>query len=61
MSKKQLRRRAYLLSKVREQGVRCKTQARTIFFPYGEDPMSVTYIDRLMSEFKFIVQFEIAA
>ncbi len=59
MSKKQLRRRAYLLSKVRRQGVRCLTQAKTIFFPYGGDPLGVPYVSRLVSEFNFCIQFEI--
>lgn len=61
MSKKQIRRRDYLLSRVRKQGIRCLTRAKTIFYPYGEDPANVPDISRLMSEFKFCVQFEIAA
>lgn len=61
MSKKQLRRRAYLLHRLRGQGIRCLTPCRTIFFPYGEDPKSVPYITQLMSEFHFHVQFEIVA
>lgn len=59
MNKKQLRRRDYLLSRVRRQGVRCLTRCRTIFYPYGEDPTSVPYIRNLMDEFRFAVQFEI--
>lgn len=61
MSKKQLRRRAYLLSKVREQGIRCKTHAKTIFCPYGEDPVKMPYVGNLIREFQFCVQFEIAS
>ena len=61
MSKKQLRRRAYLLSKVREQGIRCKTHAKTIFCPYGEDPVKMPYVGNLISEFQFCVQFEMVA
>ena len=61
MSKKQLRRRAYLLSKVREQGIRCKTHAKTIFCPYGENPASMPYVGNLISEFQFCVQFEMVA
>lgn len=61
MSKKQLRRRAYLLSKVREQGIRCKTHAKTIFCPYGEDPVKMPYVGNLIREFQFCVQFEMVA
>lgn len=61
MSKKQLRRRAYLLSKVREQGIRCKTHAKTIFCPCDKDPESLPYVGNLMSEFQFCVQFEMVA
>ena len=61
MSRKQLRRRAYLLHRVRRQGIRCLTRCRTIFYPYGEDPKSVPYIRSLISEFHFHVQFEIPA
>ena len=61
MSKKQLRRRAYQLSKVREQGIRCKTHAKTIFCPYGEDPVKMPYVGNLISEFQFCVQFEMVA
>ena len=61
MSKKQLRRRAYLLSKVREQGIRCKTHAKTIFCPYGEDPVKMPYVCNLIREFQFCVQFEMVA
>ena len=42
MSKKQLRRRAYLLYRLRKQGIRCLTRCRTIFYPYGEDPKSMS-------------------
>ena len=41
MSKKQIRRRDYLLSRVRKQGIRCLTRAKTILYPYGEDPANV--------------------
>lgn len=61
MNKKQLRRRAYLLNRLRKQGVRCLTRCRTIFYPYGEDPKSVPYICQLTGEFDFHVQFEIVA
>lgn len=61
MSKKQLRRRAYLLHRLRRQGIRCLTRCRTIFYPYGEDPRSVPHICCLMNEFHFQVQFEIPA
>ena len=61
MSKKQLRRRTYLLYRLRKQGIRCLTRCRTIFYPYGEDPKSVPYIRSLISEFHFLVQFEIPA
>ena len=61
MNKKQLRRRAYLLHRLRKQGIRCLTRYRTIFYPYGEDPKSVPQISCLMSEFHFQVQFEIVA
>ena len=61
MSKKQLRRRAYLLYRLRKQGIRCLTRCRTIFYPYGEDPKSVPQICSLISEFHFHVQFEIPA
>lgn len=61
MNKQQLRRRAYLLSRVRKQGVRCRTRARTIFYPYGEDLSIIPDIGRLMNEFHFCVQLEIAA
>ena len=61
MSKKQLLCRAYLLSKVREQGIHCKTHAKTIFCPYGEDPEKMPYVGSLISEFQFCVQFEMVA
>lgn len=61
MSKKQLRRRAYLLYRLRKQGIRCLTRCRTIFYLYGEDPKSVPQICSLISEFHFHVQFEIPA
>ena len=37
MNKKQLRRRAYLLYKLRKKGIRCLTRQFTIFYPYGKD------------------------
>lgn len=61
MSKKQLRRRSYLLHKLRKQGIRCLTHCRTIFYPYGEDPKAVPYICQLTREFNFHIQFEIVA
>lgn len=36
MNKKQLRRRAYLLYKLRKKGIRCLTRRFTIFYPYGK-------------------------
>lgn len=61
MSKKQLRRRAYLLHRLRKQGIRYLPRQFTIFYPYGEDPKSEPYITQLMSEFHFHVQFEIVS
>jgi hypothetical protein BACCOPRO_02127 len=59
MNKKELRRRDYLLYKLRKRGVRCLTRCRTIFFPYGSDPMTVPQIVNLVREYNFAVQFEI--
>ena len=59
MSKKQLRRRAYLLYRLRKQGIRCLTRCRTIFYPYGEDPKSVPQICSLISEFHFHRRIEL--
>ena len=59
MSKKQLRRRAYLLYTLRKKGIRCLTRCRTICYPYGEDPLQVSQICKLIREFHFTVQFEI--
>lgn len=42
MSNKQLCRRAYLLHRLRKQGIRCLTKEYTIFFPYGEDPNAIS-------------------
>ena len=50
-----------MLSKVRKQGIRCKTHAKTIFCPYGEDPVKMPYVGNLISEFQFCVQFEMVA
>lgn len=60
MSKKQIRRRDYLLHKIRRQGFRCLTHKRTILFPEGCNPMEITPIAQLIKDFKFVVQFEIA-
>ena len=60
MSKKQLRRRAYLLYKLRKKGIRCLTRQFTIFYPYGKDPEAMPEIVYLRKEFHFSVQFEIA-
>lgn len=60
MSKKQLRRRAYLLHKLRKKGIRCLTRQFTIFYPYGEDPENISEISHLRKEFHFAIQFEIA-
>ena len=59
MNKKELRRRDYLLYKLRKRGVRCLTRCRTIFVPYGSDPMTVPQIVNLVREYNFAVQFEI--
>lgn len=59
MSKKQLRRRAYLLYKLRKKGIRCLTRQFTIFYPYGKDPDTIAEIGYLRKEFHFAVQFEI--
>jgi len=59
MSKKQLRRRAYLLSRLRKKGIRCLTRQFTIFYPYGKDPAAMPEIGLLRKEFHFSVQFEI--
>lgn len=52
-------RRKNLLYKLRRKGVRCSTKERTIFYPYGEPPLSVVQIRRLCEEYDFKVQFEI--
>ena len=60
MNKKQLRRRAYLLYKLRKKGIRCLPRQFTIFYPYGKDPETMAEIVHLRKEFHFSVQFEIA-
>lgn len=60
MNKKQLRRRAYLLYKLRKKGIWCLTRQFTIFYPYGKDPETMAEIVHLRKEFHFSVQFEIA-
>lgn len=60
MNKKQLRRRAYLLYKLRKKGIRCLARQFTIFYPYGKDPVTMAEIVHLRKEFHFSVQFEIA-
>ena len=60
MNKKQLRRRAYLLYKLRKKGICCLTRQFTIFYPYGKDPETMAEIVHLRKEFHFSVQFEIA-
>ena len=60
MNKKQLRRRAYLLYKLRKKGILCLTRQFTIFYPYGKDPVTMAEIVHLRKEFHFSVQFEIA-
>lgn len=52
-------RRKNLLYKLRRKGVRCSTQERVIFFPYGGTPLNVVQIWRLCEEYGFKVQFEI--
>lgn len=59
MSKKQLRRRAYLLYKLRKKGIRYLTRQFTIFYAYGENPENIPEIGCLRKEFHFAVQFEI--
>ena len=48
MNKKQLRRRAYLLYKLRKKGIRCLTRQFTIFYPYGKDPEAMAEIVPLL-------------
>ena len=60
MNKKQLRRRAYLLYKLRKKGIRCLTRQFTIFYPYGKDPETMAEIVHLRKDFHSSVQFEIA-
>ena len=60
MNKKQLRRRAYLLYKLRKKGIRCLTRQFTIFYPYGKDPEAMAEIVHLRKECNFSVQVEIA-
>ena len=60
MNKKQLRRRAYLLYKLRKKGIRCLTRQFTIFYPYGKDPVTMAEIVHLRKEFHFSGQFHIA-
>lgn len=55
---KRKRIRKNLLYRLRRKGVRCSTNEKTIYFPYGGDPMSVVQIRRLCSEFGFYVQFQ---
>lgn len=58
MDKRKMRRKN-LLYKLRRKGVRCSTQERGIFFPYGGTPLKVVQIRRLCEEYNFKVQFEI--
>lgn len=59
MSKEQAKRRANLLYRLRQKGIRCLTEDFTIFFPYGEDPNVISEIRSLREEYYFSVQFEI--
>lgn len=52
-------RQKNLLYKLRRKGVRCSTKERTIFYPYGGEPMDIIQIKRLCEEYEFSVQFEI--
>jgi len=58
MEKRKMRRKN-LLYKLRRKGVRCSTQERIVFFPYGGDPLNVIQIRRLCDEYNFKIQFEI--
>ena len=53
MNKKQLRRRAYLLYKLRKKGIRCLTRQFTIFYPYGKAPETMEEILHLRNEFHY--------
>lgn len=59
MSEEQKKRRANLLYQLRQKGIRCLTRQYTIFFPYGQDPDTVSEIRSLRSEYHFTVQYEI--
>lgn len=59
MSKEQAKRRANLLYRLRQKGVRCLTEDFTIFFPYGEYPNVISKIRSHRKEYNFSVQFEI--
>ncbi len=59
MSKEQAKRRANLLYRLRQKGIRCLTEQFTIFFPYGEDPNIISEVRCLREEYHFSVQFEI--
>jgi hypothetical protein len=54
-----LKRRAGMLYRLRRKGVRCDTRKRTIYYPYGYDPLEIRQARILKNKFGFTVQFEI--
>lgn len=54
-----LKRRANILYRLRKKGIRCNTDQRTIFYPYGKNPNEVLEIKQLREEFYFTVQFQL--
>ena len=56
---KNLKRRANLLYRLRQKGIRCNTRQRTIYLPYNGDLDTACQIGKLRKEYGFIIQFEI--
>lgn len=54
-----LKRRANLLYKLRRHGVKCNTQLRMIYIPYGNNPFQFVQVARLCHEFHFNIQYVI--
>lgn len=55
--RKNFKRRANLLYKLRRKGIEADTKRATIYIPYGSDPFAHVQAKRLHTEFFFKIQF----
>ncbi len=58
-TKKELKRMANILYRLRKKGYAADTRQKIAYFGYGGDPNTVLQVKQLRDEFNFTIQFRI--